>query len=192
MVKHAYRGCLTVAAALFASACAQQPSNSVNALGSVKPRDDHFLAYKEYNSPPFSRSSPLLSGETARISTLVGRVERQTRAKYFGVQVLVNYRDGKTRGFDVARAFGGETLALTTVEQPHGKCASHTNCNRDEVVFVSVPERMLRNTGPEGLYFKLFRQSGESAVVTVPRDTISALLANVDADPALQTASAGK
>ncbi|MEQ1717187.1 MAG: hypothetical protein ABL907_14595 [Hyphomicrobium sp.] len=171
-------------AAIGAAGCASE-QQKIDTASSIQARDDKFLPYREYTSGTMKESGPLLSGEALRLNTLIGRVDRQSGAKQFAVEVLLHYSEDHRRKFESARSAKAEALTLVKVEQIRKSCSKKLgSCDYDEVVHVVLPEAGLRGAGAEGYPVKLFARSGHTATVEIAKPVIAALLAKVDADPA--------
>jgi hypothetical protein len=169
----AYR---VLAVALFAAlieGCG--PTLQAGPVTQIATQDDRFQPYRELRSSPVTlRAYPNIISYT-----LTARIDRKTSAVTMGVEVTFVYVAQLRRYYNAARNARAESLRLVPIRAA-GRC-SRNPCPHEEIFAVEIPESDLRQAPAEGYALKIFARSGPEAVITIGKDRIGALLAEVDA-----------
>ena len=145
--------------------------------GPIQLHDDKFSPYRDFTTGQIRAGSyPNLLGVE-----LVGRVERKTGMVTTLLKVEFAYVGEHKRGYESARNSSAQPLGFTKVSS-NRRCQVNGPCTHSEIFTVEVPQAELRQAPSEGYQLKVFARNGPSAVVGIPKATIVALFARIDAD----------
>ncbi len=164
-----------VCCALEATAAAAQQAGQP---GQIQLRDDKFSPYREYaTGQVVVRSYPNLVGVE-----LLGRIDRQSGVVTTLLKVEFAYLSRRKRGYEAARNSHAQPLQFTKVVSNRRCEFGAIECVHSELFTVEIPQAELRQAGPEGYQLKFFARNGPEAVAGIPKATIVAMLAKIDAD----------
>jgi hypothetical protein len=166
-----------VCCALEATAAAAQEAGTVT-LGQIQLRDDKFSPFREYTTGQVATRS----GQNVLGVEFLGRIDRQSGLVPILLKVEFGYLSSRKRSYEVARNSRAEPLPFTKVASNRRCEFGATDCVHSEAFTVEIPQAELRQAGPEGYQLKVFARSGPGVTVGLPKATIVAMLAKIDAD----------
>ncbi len=170
-------GCVCLAGLLAASCASDQ--QKIDAASNVSLTDDQFRPYREY-------STGFIDGATTSgldSKRLVARVDRKTGAVAASLEFIVTYKGRLKYTYDTARNSKAEPLKVGVIAHKASSCKrSESTCIYTEVVGVAIPEADLRRAPAEGYPVKLFAHLGPDALIPIPKQLITSLLAKVDGE----------
>ena len=165
-------------AGLLAASCASD-QQKIDAASNVSLTDDQFRPYREY-------STGFIDGATTSgldSKRLVARVDRKTGAVAASLEFIVTYKGRLKYTYDTARNSKAEPLKVGVIAHKASSCKrSESTCIYMEVVGVAIPEADLRSAPAEGYPVKLFAHLGPDALIPIPKQLITSLLAKVDGE----------
>lgn len=118
--------------------------------------------------------------------TLLGLENRVSGVRRYRLTLALAYENDQTAGYrsyDHAKVMpNGPALTVQPYSRKSGLCTGYatTECFRQEVVFVWLPEAVLKGAGPGGLSLEVGGQIGRIWQFTVPDSLIQALFAKMD------------
>ncbi len=123
--------------------------------------------------------------------TLLGLQSRETGERRYRLTLAMTYDSEAEAGFrEYSKASvvpDGPDLSVQPYSKKRSTCSDLNNrfCQSNEVVFVWLPEEVLKGSGPGGLSLQVGGESGRIWEFNVPKELITALFDKMDQSAAL-------